>query len=401
MSAPNNHQFDFENFQGFSPPYYTPVPDLLFDEIMQDLNAGELKTLLYIIRRTFGFKRSSDDISLAQMLNGITTKDGRRLDRGVGLSKPTLLKSLRTLKEKNLIEANRNRNDKQGDVATTYRLKMASGGGKETLPPRGKKSLPGGWSKNFTTQETVIQETEQHESEINLNNNNNNDDAKNPHDVVVALINKGISEKVAKRTAHRYSRKRIEEKIELLEWKLKLQAQGKARGRPIEDSAAWLLRAIEENYSAPEGYKSRAEREAEAVAAEKRRQALKEHEVQQEAVEEQKRQKAQKAREEKLKAVKAQYKTTPETEALWSSWLSHIRATDSTGAALLQSGCELLAVHDHEVMLWVDNTVFLKKVQRQYAKTIKQLAARHLKISFTEVELKPVIAAKNSEKDDL
>src|SRR5688500_16170261 len=77
-------------FRGFRCPTYTMVPDELFDELLVELSGAELKTLLYIIRRTFGFKRDSDAISLSQMLRGIHTADGRTLDRGVGLSKPTL-----------------------------------------------------------------------------------------------------------------------------------------------------------------------------------------------------------------------------------------------------------------------------------------------------------------------
>ena len=61
-------------FQGFSAPNYTQVPDELFDDLMTDLSGAELKVLLYIIRRTFGFKKTEDTISLSQMLNGITTK---------------------------------------------------------------------------------------------------------------------------------------------------------------------------------------------------------------------------------------------------------------------------------------------------------------------------------------
>ena len=72
---------------GFDSPNYTPVPDKLFDEYLARLSGAELKALLYIIRRTFGFKKDSDTISLKQMVEGITTHDGRRLDFGAGLSK--------------------------------------------------------------------------------------------------------------------------------------------------------------------------------------------------------------------------------------------------------------------------------------------------------------------------
>jgi phage replication O-like protein O len=90
-------------FQGFFAPNYTQVPDELFDDLMTDLSGAELKVLLYIIRRTFGFKKTEDTISLNQMLNGITTKAGEVLDRGTGLSKKTLLMALNTLEAKNII----------------------------------------------------------------------------------------------------------------------------------------------------------------------------------------------------------------------------------------------------------------------------------------------------------
>src|SRR5215831_6575531 len=64
------------------------------DDLMSHLSGAELKVLLYIIRRTFGFKKDADNISLSQLLNGIVTRDGRRMDYGVGLSKPTLLTAL-------------------------------------------------------------------------------------------------------------------------------------------------------------------------------------------------------------------------------------------------------------------------------------------------------------------
>src|SRR5687767_12689394 len=90
-------------FVGFRSPNYTMVPDEVFDELLVELSGAELKVLLYIIRRTFGFKRDEDAISLSQMLNGITTRAGHVLDRGVGISKPTLLQALRSLEDKNII----------------------------------------------------------------------------------------------------------------------------------------------------------------------------------------------------------------------------------------------------------------------------------------------------------
>jgi hypothetical protein len=156
-----------KNFKGYSKPNYTPVPDELFDEQLPDLSGAELKVLLYIIRRTFGFKKESDNISLNQLLHGITTKEDVVLDRGTGLSKKTLLDTLKNLVEKNLIISERRRSKEKGDEPTTYRLNIVGETAENTNTPRGVKSTPGGGvkstpgpsDKNYTTQETVLQET--------------------------------------------------------------------------------------------------------------------------------------------------------------------------------------------------------------------------------------------------
>jgi Bacteriophage replication protein O len=158
---------DQKHFRGYSKPNYTPVPDELFDEQLPDLSGAELKVLLYIIRRTFGFKKESDNISLNQLLHGITTKEDVVLDRGTGLSKKTLLDTIRNLIEKNLIISERRRSKEKGDEPTMYRLNIVGETPENTNTPRGVKSTPGGGvkstphpsDKNYTTQETVLQET--------------------------------------------------------------------------------------------------------------------------------------------------------------------------------------------------------------------------------------------------
>lgn len=44
-------------FFGFKSPNYTTVPDELFDILLPRLSGAELKVLLYIVRRTFGWKK--------------------------------------------------------------------------------------------------------------------------------------------------------------------------------------------------------------------------------------------------------------------------------------------------------------------------------------------------------
>jgi len=122
-SHTNDTSFEYE---GFSNPNGTIVPDDVFDVLMPRLADAELRILLYIIRRTFGFKKNSDDISLRQMVEGITTRDGRVLDSGTGLSKPTVARGLVGLREKRIIVATRNRSAERGNEATSYRLRFKS-----------------------------------------------------------------------------------------------------------------------------------------------------------------------------------------------------------------------------------------------------------------------------------
>jgi hypothetical protein len=112
------------HYAGFASPAVTGVPDELFDVLMPELTDAELRVLLYIVRRTFGFKRASDDISLRQMAEGITTRDGRVLDRGAGVSKATVARALRGLEAKGVIVARRNRSGARGNEPTTYALRF-------------------------------------------------------------------------------------------------------------------------------------------------------------------------------------------------------------------------------------------------------------------------------------
>ncbi len=124
-------------FDGFASPNFTQVPDELFDVLMPQLTDAELRVLLYIVRRTFGFKRDADAISLSQMVSGITTREGQVLDRGTGLSKATVARGLAGLRAKGVILAERRSSVQRGNEATTYRLrfKAASSGMDQPAPP--------------------------------------------------------------------------------------------------------------------------------------------------------------------------------------------------------------------------------------------------------------------------
>ncbi len=194
MANRSNHQF-----KGYASPNYTPVPDELFDEQLPDLSGAELKVLLYVIRRTFGFKRESDNISISQMLNGLHTYDGRQLDRGVGLTKKTLLLAIKSLEEKNVIFTERRRSVERGDEPTSYRLNIAEVGAREkATPPVGEKLpqggggeiTPGGWGRNYPTQDTEGHTVIDY-SNIRMRNRSNDDFVDNTPSQQVSLDDNG------------------------------------------------------------------------------------------------------------------------------------------------------------------------------------------------------------------
>jgi hypothetical protein len=170
-------------FQGFYVPNSTQVPDTLFDELLSELSGAELKVVLYIIRRTFGFKRQTDTISINQMLFGITKKNGEVLDKGTGLSKPTLLKAIKELTDKKIILPTRQYDEKGSNMPTEYRLHIMAEPprqrgdetlGKETLPsppskhflPREEENFTKGLVKKSYPQDTGLQNTE---NNVNVN----------------------------------------------------------------------------------------------------------------------------------------------------------------------------------------------------------------------------------------
>ncbi len=111
-------------FAGFSSPNFTSVPDEFFDELIPRLGSAEMRVLLYIIRRTFGFKKQVDTISLSQMVYGIVRKDGTRLDAGTGLKKAAVCRALASLETMGVIIRTKQYAKTGGAIATSYQLNM-------------------------------------------------------------------------------------------------------------------------------------------------------------------------------------------------------------------------------------------------------------------------------------
>jgi hypothetical protein len=157
-----NDQDPLQDFPGFYPPRYTPIPDQLLDGVMAFLSGAELKVLLYIMRHTYGYKKSADSISVKQMVEGITAGDGTVVDHGTGLSKASVHSAVKRLEEKALILVER-RDTAAGDSAVNvYRVREAQEpGGLKIRPPRSKNETTVGQKvdpQETTSQETIVQD---------------------------------------------------------------------------------------------------------------------------------------------------------------------------------------------------------------------------------------------------
>lgn len=346
-------------FQGFRRPTTTHVPDELFDELLPDLTGAEVKVLLYICRRTFGFKKDSDRISLNQIAVGIMTKDGRILDRGTGLSKRHVQRALKNLESKNAIIVERKMDEDGVNEINTYSLNFLEGVG--TLSPHGRdKMSPGVGTSSPQGRDTSVPRGRDIKSpgvgtpvSTTTNSNTTNSEQQTENIVVVKKLKKrNFSEEIIRELTAKYAPAYIEEKIEILEWKLNRQESGIRRpGRPIEDPAGWLIRAIEQDYKAPRGFKTRAER------AEEEEDSLNQLDEQTKATE--------RRRQEKLAALNDLYGTTQRELDLWKEALDSLqlqmpRATferwfPRTQLLSLKHNIALIGVSNQQAKEWLEN----------------------------------------------
>ncbi|REJ92512.1 MAG: hypothetical protein DWQ34_12895 [Planctomycetota bacterium] len=146
-------------FAGFYKPYTTPVPDNFFDEVLPDLSGAEVKVLLYIFRRTFGWKKESDNISLSQLVHGITKKDGTVLDRGTGLGKTSVARAMKQLVDKGMIRKTTRRSAESGHEPTTYEPVLSEGTPLSHNGTRGVPKVDKGLSQNGTYKKQLYKRT--------------------------------------------------------------------------------------------------------------------------------------------------------------------------------------------------------------------------------------------------
>lgn len=262
-------------------PNSTQVPDIILDHWMADLSGAELKVLLYVARRTYGFGKDCDNISLNQMATGIRRRDGTQLDRGTGLSRSGVKTACNGLIERGILVRRNNRcEDSQECEESTYRLNLfraVTGVGQKKAyigqkkAQAGQKNVAGrpvtdrGVGQKPAPQETV-QETDQETAagEGSCGEAESGADAA----LVEELVGHGVGGAAAKRFA--------KEMPEVCRRCLEYLPYAKFK----TSKGAWLANAIRDEYGPPQGYeaaKAKEERQREEAKRAHERKALQKH----------------------------------------------------------------------------------------------------------------------------
>lgn len=328
-------------------PNSTQIPDVILDHWMAELSGAEFKVLLYVARRTYGFGKESDNISLNQMAEGIRRRDGTCLDRGTGLSRSGVKTACNSLIQRGILVRFNNRSGESRECEeSTYRLNLFAaprevGQKKAYLGQKeagGRPESDRGVGQKLTPQDTD-QETEQETAA-------GEGRQEEPADAAAALIEELVGHGVGRAAATRFAWEKPETCRRCLEY-LPFAKLRSTKG-------AWLANAIRDEYGPPPGYeeaRARQRRERDTAGGESAEKALQTHE--------------RAIRAEKAARLAAAYRQLEETggEALqaFNDYVEQERATTGRFALCLSDsrGAEVLAAFDrpeHRLQLFEDWT---------------------------------------------
>lgn len=82
----------------------------------------EFRVLIYVVRRTLGYKKRYDKISIGQMHKGIKQHNGTVLNRGTGLSKASIVRAVANLEKQGYITRTKGKIYNGSHTPTTYGL---------------------------------------------------------------------------------------------------------------------------------------------------------------------------------------------------------------------------------------------------------------------------------------
>lgn len=127
----SNGSSESDEARGYAPPNYTQIPNVFLDEQMPKIHSlSELKVVMAVMRKTFGWQKDEDEISISQ------------LEDLTGLSRPSVNEGVKAALQHKIITRRKVGN------GYCYRLNVKADSSKESLPK--EKS-----DKNLTSKDSL------------------------------------------------------------------------------------------------------------------------------------------------------------------------------------------------------------------------------------------------------
>lgn len=210
---------------------FTRIPNHIIDQILSLNNKGEIKAILAILRKTIGFNKLSEELSLSQ------------LSQLAGITKKTASAAVKRLADMGLISISDGRHFWSGQKLTIN--VNATTDCSNQRPPNGvmittnkKQSLKQKKEKTTLTQNVVVKsESLKEKVEARFS------------ELWQALLNHGVAKPVAQKLINRYDETRIKRQLDCIS------------ERSCENKSAFLVSAIKFDYSLPKTAKARAKAE--------------------------------------------------------------------------------------------------------------------------------------------
>lgn len=401
-----------KTFSGFDTPKqnWFRMPNEWIDICADISSLAELKVVQYVMRHTWGHQEYGilKQISLDEFMSGRRRQDGSRLDKGTGLTKKSVIAGVKSAVERGFLIEHVDDSDR-ARVKKYYALRMATQNDSDGFPstpqnpqktdveapgekvnadvyflhpdvekvyPRGKESI------HRTEKETLERNNKK---EITNNNIGRAEEPSAQAAVVVALSSRKIAQRVAEQLSQQYPTDYIEEKIAFHDFLLA------ERPSDIKKPAAWLRSAIENDYSAPDGFISAADRERMANEEKSRNKALREAQEARQRADTEAQKAAFEKQEQRLLWLRERFGASKADQTFWAKVQEEIKQSAGTAVYALVADAYVLNRTNGVVKVGTTSSFKLNQLahpgtQTEINRAASRIAGDTLKLEYTLLE---------------
>ena len=376
---------DKQTFEGFDRPKqnWFKLPREWVNIVAEIDNLSELKVVQYVLAHTWGYAEynSKKRITLDEFMNGRKQKDGKRVDRGTGLSSRSVKLGIKKAVKHGYLEVEMDGSDK-ARIKKYYCLKMKEPFEYEDPEDRQKQGGTIYPSDGYNLPIERVQSTHRTEKDTLERQQHKRKDVvvvserlKNLHRDLGVETKVNNPDTLAQDLTQKYQTPeatllKIDEKVRYYRFKID-------RGKHIENPTGWVINALKTDY-AETGFKTQAQLEQEQQTRETKRQQLAEITEQIDRQSQATLDTQQTQQETALSKLQAQYGTTPTDEALWQDVLSDLQTLLPKAEYLgLFSGTHLLKRLNGTAIIAVPNNFVQERLKHFQKEKIQQILSQH------------------------